>query len=271
LKDKEDDLAVQDTKETYATEMPIADIHHEEPAASIPPGEAAHIAQELWAGSAERALQLSIASLNADAQGVQHGLADESKIDLVLLTFHKHPSEFEDALANSSLAQTLLERGVDIQPSWANGAKVLVEDVTAEMMECSGRPPCELRPFHVVVALADEHHVFEALQGLPYRNRPRIKGGKRVVFRTSGAEQDTCNVESESEGGDNDVSVISGSGSTQAAVQGESSSAFAVGGMEYVRTFLHLPLPKMVTPRSNYTKSSNDRHNIPNPRLWQAK
>merc|ERR1712110_714769 len=48
----------------------------------------------------------------------------------VMLCFNRHPKEFEQALLHSDPARRLVERGVNVKPVWARGAKIFVENLT---------------------------------------------------------------------------------------------------------------------------------------------
>merc|ERR1712187_948366 len=68
---------------------------------------------------------------------------------------------------SSGPAQTAFDAGVDMKPSWANGAKVLVQGLHPGLLE----PPTlldELRPWHVILATHDEDALLEHLKTLPY-------------------------------------------------------------------------------------------------------
>ena len=53
-------------------------------------------------------------------------------IHIEVLAFNRHPKEFQEAILASELAQSMKAKGIDVEPQWANGAKVLFDGVTAE-------------------------------------------------------------------------------------------------------------------------------------------
>jgi len=165
---------------------------------------------------------------------------------ILVLGYNKHPIEFTDAIWQSELAKSLRNRGVDISPQWANGARILIEGLTPAMLEKSGFAPGDLRRSHVVVTAENEDNVEVALrQSLSYRTRPRIK--TRTVI--------TC--------WEPVMRAIFGP-------EEDSSTSFPKD-LCITRTFLDVPKNIRVgwDPRSVYTKSSNDRHGIENPRKWK--
>ena len=91
-----------------------------------------------------------------------------------MLTFNRHAKDFLDAIMGSSLAQSLGRSGVDIQPSWAHGAKILVEGFDSAIFDEIYIEP-ELGPRHVVVREADQEELLAAFKDLPYRLKPRVK------------------------------------------------------------------------------------------------
>lgn len=99
---------------------------------------------------------------------------------VLVLCFNRHPQQADDALLNSELARRATDRGADLQPSWANGAKIFVEHLTSADVEESR---VELQPRHVIVREDEEHYVYEALEGIPYKVRPRLKptAGRAIV------------------------------------------------------------------------------------------
>lgn len=122
--------------------------------------EAERIVDELWASSIERRLSTEAVPL-----------ARSHPPPLRMFTFSRHPRCLDDALLNCPLALKLQAKGIDLQPPWANGAKVLAVDVTPELFDI------ELCPRHVVVSDADESAILEALQSLPCNRKPRLKLG----------------------------------------------------------------------------------------------
>ena len=94
---------------------------------------------------------------------------------VVLLTYSCHPREPDDALFNSSAACNAGDRGVELRPEWANGAKIFVPGMRRDLLAEAGVQ--ELLPRHVLVRVEDEDSVYAALHTLSYRGRPRLKPG----------------------------------------------------------------------------------------------
>jgi len=93
----------------------------------------------------------------------------------IILHFHRCPSELNEALFHSKLAQDLQMRGVNVFPDWARGAKVLIEGLTEDDLRHNGYDPTSLRPWHVLTYVEDVSLVFESLRRIPYCRRPRAK------------------------------------------------------------------------------------------------
>lgn len=136
-----------------------------EPSTKIHPLEAQCVAQEQWATLVEHRAHNAAATA---PQSRQLGHA-------VLLTFSRHKEELEVALLKSGPALTALSMGMDIQPAWAKGGKVFVDDVVPENFDE------ELGPMNVVVHEADEDALFAALQKLPW-NIKKLKPGTGRSF-----------------------------------------------------------------------------------------
>merc|ERR1711957_139810 len=92
----------------------------------------------------------------------------------VVLVFSRHTPAFEDALLKSDVARKCIQQGVDITPSWANGAKIFSAVVTESSLDI------ELHPWHVVVDAVDEQMVHDSLRILPYNTRKMKPGEQRV-------------------------------------------------------------------------------------------
>merc|ERR1712032_474815 len=101
--------------------------------------------------------------------------------EFVVLEFGRDPPAFNEALLNSGLAQQMASLGVDVQPSWANGAKVFVHNLRPEMVQ-------PLRSRHVVVYPEDQEDIIDALSVIPSRTRPRLKPRAQSLLRHSDDE-----------------------------------------------------------------------------------
>merc|ERR1711920_507935 len=174
---------------------------------------------------------------------------------------------FTKAICESELAQRLLRRGVDISPDWANGAKILVEGLTAAMFDEGGFAPSDLRQWHVVMWPSQEKEVHDVLKALSYRTRPREKTRHTISLQPNkvahGEQTNACSVDAELE-------ERASRGHEQEEVPGEDIWPKLPEELRYSRTFIDLRQDPRIglSPRSNYTKSSNDRLGISNPRQW---
>jgi len=139
--------------------------------AEISPEEAAQVQRLFWETSV---LTFAQHGSTSAAACVQEQPQKDKRI--VLLSFNRRPVELQQAILNSSLASSFLDKGIDIRPSWAGGAIVLVEGLGPEALDEDSVT------WNVAVSEADEPHIFEALQMLPYI-RPRLKPGtgRRLV------------------------------------------------------------------------------------------
>jgi len=87
-----------------------------------------------------------------------------------MLTFSRHKEELELALLSSGPAMTAKIMGIELQPSWAKGAKVFVDNIGPEHFDQ------DLGPMNVVLHEADEAELFKALEELPW-NIKKLKAG----------------------------------------------------------------------------------------------
>jgi len=110
------------------------------------------------------------------------GLVGE-RLEISVLRFSSHRSALHDALLNSDLAQEAMSRGIEIQPSWAIGAKVFVEIAASALPE-----DFELQPDHVVVISIDIPRIQDVLRSLPYKQRPKMKESCAVMLDTPSEE-----------------------------------------------------------------------------------
>jgi len=171
LEDVESMLAVMEQRETVLQDervLPVFEnVDHPEAApgaaAEIPPEEAQMIVAEQWASAIERRI-----SAGDDSPTVSNAA--------LVLTFARHPQDFDTVLRRAPLGQRLVAIGQDLQPDWANGAKIIVPALDQETWWESGAG-VQLSSYHVVVLEEDVEQILEALQSLPCRCRPRLKPG----------------------------------------------------------------------------------------------
>lgn len=93
---------------------------------------------------------------------------------ITVLSFNRHPQCFDEVLLTSSFAKRKMDEGIEIQPLWANGAKIFVPHLTASDLEECRMDPCVR---HVVVKEEDEIEIHAILEAIPYKRRPRLKSG----------------------------------------------------------------------------------------------
>eukprot|EP00928_Gymnodinium_smaydae_P040468 TRINITY_DN27448_c0_g1_i1.p1 TRINITY_DN27448_c0_g1~~TRINITY_DN27448_c0_g1_i1.p1 ORF type:complete len:481 (+),score=32.41 TRINITY_DN27448_c0_g1_i1:57-1499(+) len=160
------DHAVEEVPYMHVQLITTDDVQH---VAEIPAAEASNVANQQWASAVERGIQ---SGWHLQTDEIVAGQACVSDDRLLILTFGRHPKEFERALLESSLAQELSHEGVLVKPDWAGGAKILARGVTDDLLAIV---PFALGVEHVIVAVSDEKCVYEALQELPYAKRPRLK------------------------------------------------------------------------------------------------
>jgi len=115
-------------------------------------------------------------SASADA-GSQEPVTHDGPLphQYIILHFHRCPALLSRILRSSRLGQELRAQQVDMTPSWANGAMILVPGLSLEDLRQNGHDPASLRPWHVVAMVDDTHEVFSSLQRMPYPQRPRAK------------------------------------------------------------------------------------------------
>lgn len=150
--------------------------------------------------------------------------SNESQPDCsVSLLRFKNAEMLRNVVYTSILGANLVGQGLDIEPAWAKGAKVLFQTKASALPE---EIISELRPYHVLVRSADKALVHQELQSLTYKQRPRHYEQKDQLL----------------------------------------SLKFVVE-----KTFIHIPEQSSMSPRSAFTKSSNDlRHGYQNPRIWRC-
>merc|ERR1712032_455942 len=176
-----------DGAQTVGADMPSST--DSEPPAKIHPLEAQSIAHEQWATLVEHS------ATDPSVVRSPQPIADRAR--WILFTFSRRSPRLDDTVLASGPAITAVASGIDVQPPWANGAKILVEGVGPEHFDEV------LNPSHLVVYEADEPAVFEALQQLPWNLRKLKPSVGRAVVPSdlslldvsSGEEWDTPAVE----------------------------------------------------------------------------
>lgn len=140
-----------------------------DPAAIISPEDAAWAQEGLWTSGVE-------ALINGTAVS---GTATADSRRLLLLTFKRLTPELDQALLCSPVALCAASRW-NVQPTWANGAKVFVEMDEAALKLFL--PNVILKPWHVILLDRDEDEVLAGIGHLPEPTR-RLKHevGRRVL------------------------------------------------------------------------------------------
>lgn len=194
---------------------------------------------------------------------------------ILVIGFNMHPLEFTNAICDSALAQSLCKSGIDISPPWANGAKILIEGLTPSVMKEAGFPPEDLHLWHVLVNPENEKDVFESLRSLTYKKRPRQKTRKVITCQTRPSKPLPCEGAAHDDSDsceEHELEKADGTFIEEAPqwAPEENSSSF-LEGICVTRTFFDITKPERVgwSPRTVYTKSSNDGHGIENPRVWK--
>merc|ERR1712048_244062 len=82
-------------------------------------------------------------------------------------------------------------------PDWANGAKILVEGLTHDLMKESVDEfaPDDLCQWHVVMLPEHETEINKALRTLTYRMRPRPKTRQTVMIQDKAMANDQSTVD----------------------------------------------------------------------------
>eukprot|EP00929_Paragymnodinium_shiwhaense_P008897 TRINITY_DN112882_c0_g1_i1.p1 TRINITY_DN112882_c0_g1~~TRINITY_DN112882_c0_g1_i1.p1 ORF type:complete len:874 (-),score=164.17 TRINITY_DN112882_c0_g1_i1:891-3512(-) len=137
----------------------------------------------------ERGADASSAATPPEATaGVEVGATADAAAAAVMvsvLCFDRHSQRFSEALAASAIGRQLEREAVDILPTWANGAKVLLRGVDEGLLRAQGVDPAALRPWHVLVLESEEERVAEALRVFKFKERPRVRQGvsRRVAMK----------------------------------------------------------------------------------------
>lgn len=215
-------------------------IPHNEPAAVIDHQEAATVVQLQWASGIERLM--GTAPGDADAGDAK---AEDLTQRLVLLQFSRRPTEMYDVLLTSDLAIRLKAEGVELQPSWANGKLVLATNVNEHSVSEA------VDTWHVAVHASDEDMVYAAIRTIGHSVRPRLKNGSQGRFLMPDA---TSLMQDASEDVEDCASVIpniSEDDDSSGGEQGSQQDADDWGEVIVLRTFIHVPCPPDVSPRTS--------------------
>ena len=198
-----------------------------------------------------------------------------------VVTFHRTPASLDRAVSQSDSGRRLLEKGVNLKPCWANGAKILVEGLTEEIWKqaCqdAGENP-ELRPAHVVLPSSALSEILTEVQKIPHSSRPRIKAGQATIS-VPDLSQFTDLSDTGARGSQessyafipaNSSAVSSEMSGWAAFIDGlrEKIMHVPLGPLNVTRGFIHDPEEAPITPRSEATESEHGNLGI-NPRLFQ--
>ncbi|CAK9008820.1 unnamed protein product [Durusdinium trenchii] len=96
-----------------------------------------------------------------------------ANMEVTILRFSRHNEAWRTQVLCSPVAKSAQSRGVDIEPTWANGAKIMVGGMkVADFI----RLRLELKPWHVILLKEDVEDLLGWLQeNLPCRQRPRAQ------------------------------------------------------------------------------------------------
>lgn len=214
----------------------IEPVVHATSAAAIDPGEASEVARESWAGSVERLAGAGAPLLpQAAARGV------------LVFKFSRPSPELDEALLQSAPARAAAARGMDVQPAWANGAKIFVDEVDEpgfldpQVLGNSG----EFVPSHVVIYEEEEEDLHSALRGLPYKTRklkPDISGRRACPRGPSMMNVSAAGSAGAGSAGSTAGSASSAGFTSQVASQQEPQASDPLEIIEYEvrRTFIHI-------------------------------
>jgi len=265
---------------------------HDSPPAKICASEAAELTRAQWESTIENWNLHTECSSFAAPPGT---LA-------CLLTFNRHPRCFDTTLLRSKLGEQVIATGAEVQPKWANGAKILVPGLVEEVWQASNME-IELSTYHVVARPGDVDSIMASLKDIPYKDRPRLKHGVPVprvadpayteLFQDMSCDDDS-KVASKSDLDSLDLFENPDAGSTQEQFSSSSSDTFN----EYAReawlselarvakevqivhlnmrdTFIDIEESPVVTPRTTYSCSapeitpySSSSFELRNPRIW---
>mmetsp|Transcript_96578 Transcript_96578/g.191424 ORF Transcript_96578/g.191424 Transcript_96578/m.191424 type:complete len:144 (+) Transcript_96578:477-908(+) len=136
------------------------------------------------------------------------------------------------------VAKRLERKGLELRPSWAQGAWILAEDVDADDF---GDIPWT---WNLAVSCEDEDSVFAALAALPYKIRPRFKPG---IGRYQVPQLESLMMDASSDSEDVGPTFSASSSSMPAAA---ADQAYDWRCIEVNRTFLQIHPTPMASIRS---------------------
>ena len=103
---------------------------------AVPDEENTMISEAIFRSLAELAAEENTMINEAASKSLRENNGGTDEIQQILVMgLNKHPIEFTSAISESTLARSLSMRGVNISPDCANGAKILMEGLTPEMVE----------------------------------------------------------------------------------------------------------------------------------------
>jgi len=217
-----------------------------EPTAVIPEEEAEEIQLAQWVSSVESLIARDRLRATGEHKDGDRDASEPAAGTHVLLTFQRNTAELDKALLGSELAQEMWSRGIDVQPAWGKGAKVFTKCMTPALLS---ELPLEIGLRSVIVHEMDEHRIWAAVDPLPYEIRPRIKPivGK-MWLPVPGSS-----------------SLFKDITSASSSFQQSCSETQIDVPIEVYRTFVHFQMKEPDSPR---TKSSTQKHGLPNSRSW---
>ena len=198
-----------------------------------------------------------------------------------VVTFHRTPRSLDRAVSQSDSGRRLLEKGVNLKPCWANGAKILVEGLTEEIWKEACRDAdenSELRPAHVVLPSSALSEILAEVQKIPHSSRPRIKAGQATISVPE-LWQFTDLSDTGARGSQESSYAFISANSSTATSEMSGWAAFIdglrkkimhvpLGPLNVTRGFIHEPEEALITPRSEATESEHGHLGI-NPRLFR--
>lgn len=249
----------------------VVDVEDPEAPAFIPPGEAADIARAQWESAIERASSQPSSS---------------SDFAVMVLAFSRHPRALDTILRRSLMGQYMEELNQDIQPAWANGAKILVPGLTQEAW-AEAKPRIVLGPYHAVTIPGNEdavkellrHHRIRAKQGVSPESVKVPLNSELFADASSAAAMDKVHALSESILDMSSASAASADVAEEALAQmawlqsvRDAVQSAQILHVNISNTFIDFAELGSITPRSFVTASAPAdlpaSALIVNPRIW---